>query len=182
VTTNRIRALDAAVELLGTAGVRALTHSRVDERAGLPKGSTSNSFRTRRALLQGVADRIAEREQPEFGATFAAPTTSAEFLDGLCALLDHLADTNRTETTARLVLFLEASHDPDLRDTLAGVRAPMVLAVTVTMATLGARDPRTAAAAIVACFEGLLLHRIGGSDALDARPILQLVTDAAVRT
>src|ERR1700709_1562648 len=119
VATNRTRALDAAVELLGTAGVHALTHSRVDQHAGLPKGSTSNSFRTRRALLHGVADRIAEREQPEFGATFAAPATSAEFVDGLCALLEHLGGTNRPEATARLVLFLEASHDVDLRDTLA---------------------------------------------------------------
>ena len=56
------RALEAAVELLGTDGVRALSHARVDERAGLPPGSTSNWFRTRRALLAGIVDWIAEQE------------------------------------------------------------------------------------------------------------------------
>jgi DNA-binding transcriptional regulator YbjK len=66
---TRERGLDAAVELLGAEGVRALTHARVDERAGLPPGSTSNWFRTRRALLGGVVDWIAERERADFAAS-----------------------------------------------------------------------------------------------------------------
>jgi DNA-binding transcriptional regulator YbjK len=37
------------LKLLGTEGLRALTHARVDECAGIPKGSTSNYFRTRAA-------------------------------------------------------------------------------------------------------------------------------------
>src|SRR5690606_10456815 len=40
--TNRERSLRAAVEILATGGIRALTHRRVDEQAGLPEGSTSN--------------------------------------------------------------------------------------------------------------------------------------------
>jgi DNA-binding transcriptional regulator YbjK len=181
VATNRIRALDAAVELLGTAGIRSLTHARVDERAGLPKGSASNYFRTRRALVHGVAERIAELERPELGATVSGPTSVDEFVDGMCAFLDYVATTNRIQTTARLALLLEASHDPDVRDTLASIRAPMVSAIVVTMATLGARDPLKAAWTVTACSEGLLLHRIARSDPPDARPILQLVTEAAVR-
>jgi DNA-binding transcriptional regulator YbjK len=181
VASNRTRALDAAVELLGTAGMRSLTHGRVDEVAGLPRGSTSNSFRTRQALLQGVADRIAELEPPTLGATLAPPASAEEFVDGLCTLLDYLATENRTQTTARLALLLEASRDEEVRDTLARVRAPMEAAIVVTMATLGARDPRGAAWAVIACLEGLLLHRIARSDSAEARPILQLVTDAALR-
>lgn len=181
MVTNRTRAVDAAVELLGTAGIRALTHARVDERGGLPKGSTSNFFRTRRALVQGVADRIAELEQPELDAKVAAPATVDEFVDGMCAFLDHVTTVNRIQTTARLALMLEASHDPDVRATLGRIRAPMVSAMVVTMATLGARDPRQAAWAVVACSEGLLLHRIARSEPPDARPILQLVAEAAIR-
>ena len=41
----------------GTAGLRALTHNRVDERAALPRGSTSNYFRTREALILGIVER-----------------------------------------------------------------------------------------------------------------------------
>jgi DNA-binding transcriptional regulator YbjK len=77
---TRERALEAAVGLLGAEGVRALTHARVDERAGLPPGSTSNWFRTRRALLGGVVDWLAERERADFDPS-GLPAVAG--LDGL---------------------------------------------------------------------------------------------------
>ena len=56
------RLLDAAIDVLGTRGMRQLTHRAVDAAAGLPVGSTSNRFRTRESLLVGVLRRILERE------------------------------------------------------------------------------------------------------------------------
>ena len=56
----KTRAIDAAIDLVGTHGLRALAHTRVDERAGLPKGSTSNYFRTDQALLSGIVDTLEE--------------------------------------------------------------------------------------------------------------------------
>src|SRR5664279_596003 len=56
------RLLDAAIHVLGTGGMRRLTHRAVDAGAGLPVGSTSNRFRTRDALLSAVLRRILERE------------------------------------------------------------------------------------------------------------------------
>ena len=55
--------LDAAITVLGGRGVRGLTHRAVDAAAGAPAGTTSNHFRTRDALLDGVVDRFAERER-----------------------------------------------------------------------------------------------------------------------
>ena len=91
VASTKGRALDAAIELLGTEGLRALTHVRVDLRAGLPKGSTSNYFRTRAALLTGVVDRILERELPLVGATFT-PTSADDLVEALCGLFAYLTD------------------------------------------------------------------------------------------
>jgi len=91
VASTKVRALDAAIELLGTEGLRALTHVRVDLRAGLPKGSTSNYFRTRAALLTGVVDRILERELPLVGATFT-PTSADDLVEALCGLFAYLTD------------------------------------------------------------------------------------------
>ncbi|MCK6211913.1 TetR family transcriptional regulator C-terminal domain-containing protein [Georgenia sp. EYE_87] len=175
MTPTKARALDAAIELLGTEGLRSLTHARVDERADLPKGSTSNYFRTRQALVSGVVARIVELEEAEIGATFAPPGSAAELVDGVCALFDHLTRRNRTQTTARLVLFMEASHDAELREVLSRARTGMARSVVATMATLGARDPEVAAAAVVACFEGLLLHRVARHDDTDPRPVLDQV-------
>ncbi|WP_406098789.1 TetR/AcrR family transcriptional regulator [Streptomyces sp. NBC_01013] len=53
---------DAALALLAERGMRGLTHRAVDERAGLPQGSTSNHARTRQSLLEATVRRLAERE------------------------------------------------------------------------------------------------------------------------
>jgi hypothetical protein len=43
---RRAQLLDAAIDILADTGVGGLTHRLVDERAGLPSGTTSNYFRT----------------------------------------------------------------------------------------------------------------------------------------
>jgi DNA-binding transcriptional regulator YbjK len=62
--SNRQRVVDAAIELLGREGVRALTHLRIDQHAGPPKGTASNYFRIRAALLHGVGDAMVASELP----------------------------------------------------------------------------------------------------------------------
>lgn len=179
MSSPRARALDAAIELLGTDGLRALTHRRIDQKADLPPGSTSNYFRTRNALLTGVADAILERELAGAGPAFA-PRTAEEFLDGLVALIERTTRDQRTLTTARLVLFMEASHHPVLRDALWRGRAAIAAAVDHTLQDLGASDPPAAAAALMACSEGLILHRIARHDDSEIRSALELVVRAAI--
>jgi hypothetical protein len=41
------------------------------------------------------------------------------------------------------------------------------------MARLGASDPFAAALALMACSEGIILHRIARHDPTDARPLLR---------
>jgi DNA-binding transcriptional regulator YbjK len=179
MSSLRDRTLDAAIELLGTQGLRALTHRRIDQRAQLPPGSTSNYFRTRDALLTGVADAILERELAGVGAAFA-PRTAEEFLDALVALIDRTTRDQRTLTTARLVLFMEASHDPALREALWRGRAVIAASLETVLRGLGARDPQAAAGALMACSEGLILHRIARHDDTDVRPVLDLVVRATL--
>ncbi|WP_433005354.1 TetR/AcrR family transcriptional regulator [Kribbella sp. CA-294648] len=180
MTTTKPRVLNAAIELLGTEGLRALTHGRVDERAGVAKGSTSNYFRTREALVAGVAESLAQREMPGVeGAT--QPETVEAFIDAVCALVEATTTgTHRTLTAARLVLFLEANHNEEIRRIITAGRATMESAVVVSLARLGAKDPQTAATAIMACCEGINLHRIARHDTTDPRPVLELVIRAAL--
>ena len=179
MTPTKARALDAAIDLLGTQGLRALTHGRVDERAGLPKGSTSNYFRTRSALLAGVNERILERELADFSTSFS-PRTGEELVEALCGLLEHVTVRNRVLTTARLVMFMEASHDDDLRVFVRHGRAAIDAWFVPVLAGLGAHDADGAAHAIIACAEGLVLHRIARHDETDPRPIFELVVGAAL--
>jgi DNA-binding transcriptional regulator YbjK len=179
MASNKERALDAAIELVGTEGLRALTHARVDERAGLPKGSTSNYFRTRASLLAGVVEWMAEREISAMRAP-ADPATPAELVDMLCGLLAYTTGPNRTLTTARLVLFLEAAHNADIRVAVSRGRGLMEQWATSVLTRLGATDPAAAAAALMAASEGFILHRVARGDDTDPRAAIELIVRGAM--
>lgn len=180
MASTRTRALDAAIELVGTGGLRALTHARVDQRAGLPKGSTSNHFRTRAALLSGAVDWIALREASELDVP-PAPDSAAGVIDALGRYLEYATTgATRTLTAARLTLFMEANHNPALREAVVRGRDVMRSWSVSLLARLGTPNPQVAAEAVMACCEGILLHRIARGDDTDPRPALALVVHSAV--
>ena len=171
---TRERALDAAVEVLGADGVRALSHARVDQRAGLPPGSTSNWFRTRRALLAGVVDRIAEQERADFDlAELPAITGVDALVDGLCAMTEAQSGPFAARTRARYALFLELSGDPELGEPLRQQRRAFERWTEQIVAAVGIADPVPAARALMALGDGLLLHRLTVDPGLDLRPAIE---------
>lgn len=177
VANNRQRVLDSAIELLGTGGVRALTHLRIDRHAGLPKGTTSNYFRDRAALLRGVVDAMVASELPEVTRALE-PDTVDEMVDEVVAVFDFLTGPNRVLTSARLAMIIEAGHDEELRTALAAGREVMERTVVPAFAAMGAPDPQLAANALAACIEGLYLHRIARHADIDPRPVIDLVIRA----
>jgi DNA-binding transcriptional regulator YbjK len=177
---NQARALDAAVELVGTEGIRALTHARVDTGAGLPKGSTSNYYRTRAALLAGVLDWIVQRELESVASSTVEPQTVDDFIDAFCALIEYTTGPARTLTRARLSIFMEASHMPELQHSISRGRAALEAALIGTFTRLSAADPVDAALAAMACAEGIILHRVARGDTTDPRPVVSLVIRGAV--
>ena len=152
------------MQLLGREGLRALTHSRVDAEAGLPRGSTSNSFRTRAALLDGVVTWVAERELAAFTGRSAAGKDHDLSVEGFardyCGMINALTREHRTQTLARYVLFLEGAAKPELRRPLLANRHRFEGWMEQMLTLLGAPDPVAAARAVMACGEGLILHRL----------------------
>lgn len=173
--STREKALEAAVELLGTQGLRALTHARVDDAAGIPRGSTSNYFRTRAALVAGVVEWIGEQEMAGQDAPGALPDTVEGFADLLTAMVEQLTGPNRTRTTARYTLFLEGTHDDEVRRLLLVGRARFRGLTEAAMAALGAPDPAVAATAVMAACEGLIMHRIAVDSDVDVAAAIDAV-------
>lgn len=171
---TRERALEAAVELLGLEGVRALTHARVDERASLPPGSTSNWFRTRRALLGGIVDWIAERERADFDPAAMPPITEVDgLIQGLCAMTEVQTGLFAARTRARYALFLELAGDAELGEPLRRQRREFEEWTEQLVAAVGIADPTPATRALMALAEGLMLHRLTVDPALDMRPAIE---------
>lgn len=171
---TRDRALAAAVEVLGAEGVRAVSHARVDDRAGLPPGSTSNWFRTRRALLGGIVDWIAERERADFDpAAMPVVTGPDRLIDGLCAMTELQAGPFAVRTRARYALFLELAGDPEMCEPLRRQRREFERWAERMVAAAGIADPAPATRALMALAEGLLLHRLTVDPELEMRPAIE---------
>lgn len=171
---TRERGLEAAVELLGVEGVRALTHARIDERAGLPPGSTSNWFRTRRALLGGVVDWIAERERADFDpAVLPSISGVEELVDGLCGMTELQSGPYAARTRARYALFLELSGDAELGEPLRRQRREFERWTERIVTAVGIPDPVPATRALMAIGDGLLLHRLTVDPDLELRPAIE---------
>lgn len=171
VARTKDRALRAAVDEVGEHGIRALTHARVDARAGLPKGSTSNWFRTRAALLAGLVAHLAEQERSD--APTQDVTTAEDLVELVCALIEIASGPQAARTRVRLALSLEAAHHPDLLAPLQAERATFVGWTADLLTQVGARHPQEAARTLLACGNGLLFHRLTVEPGAEIRPVIE---------
>src|SRR6476469_5333345 len=89
----------AAVQVLGTGGSRALTHRAVDRAAGVAEGTTSNYFRTRKALVAGVLGYISRAESAPLDGLIPAGGLGVDELVALSAQrIEYLLGPGRTLT------------------------------------------------------------------------------------
>jgi AcrR family transcriptional regulator len=181
--SRRAEALDAALDLLGAAGIRALTHGAVDRRGGLPPGTTSNYFRTRDALLAGALDHLAERELGLIATLrTGGPAGSVDTLvDEAASMIAFLLGPGRMQSLARHAIFLEAAWRPELHPRLLAATTPFWDLLSERLTRLGAPAPGTAARTLLACIDGLIIDQlIRPAQDFDARAVLRpLVTALA---
>ncbi|MEV7870851.1 TetR family transcriptional regulator [Streptomyces sp. NPDC088124] len=156
---------DAALALLVERGMRGLTHRAVDERAGLPQGSTSNHARTRQALLEAAVRRHAEREMRVLTPDEmpAALGGAAGPVDALALALHRYLTRHPDLLIARYELALEATRRPELRAfydaTGSQFREPLI----AMMRAAGSAEPERHALSLVAWCEGLMFSCAAGS-------------------
>jgi DNA-binding transcriptional regulator YbjK len=136
---RRAQILDAAIGILADVGVGGLTHRHVDDRAGLPAGTTSNYFRTRQALLEATAARTVDLHWLRVEALRAAIGSLTS--DGVKALLTRMIsdpdEQARRYTLARFELFMEGTRRPQLRPFMAELQAAAVKSATLIFEAAG---------------------------------------------
>lgn len=176
MSRTRRQALDAAVTLIGTEGIRALTHGRVDTAASLPPGSTSNHFRTRAALVAGVAEWIARGERDDAGALTIA--TRDELVGALARMIAAQSGPLAARTRARYALFLESDHDAvrALHEQRTGMEAWL----RGILSDLGGETAARRTTFLMAAADGLLLHRITVDPAAPIDDVIARAVDASL--
>ncbi|UGT71386.1 TetR family transcriptional regulator [Nocardia gipuzkoensis] len=162
---RRVLLVDTAIELIATRGLRALTHRALDTELGLPGGSASYYFRTKRALVEAIVDRITTRSRDDFAAAALAPTGAATpeaVAETIAAWLDRLLAERRAHLIARHALLLDLLDDHDLRPRLAHSLFSTERARDLFQA-MGATDPGARADDFVAVVEGAVFDRFAGN-------------------
>ncbi|WP_227998187.1 TetR/AcrR family transcriptional regulator [Nocardia australiensis] len=166
-TDRRTLIVDAAIDLIATHGIRALTHRALDTELDLPAGSTSYYFRTKPALITAIAARITTRSREDFVAA-QFPATGPIDLDNtahdIAAWLDRLLTERRHHLIVRHALIIDRLADTDLHAQLANSLFSTERARTLFQA-IGAADPAVAAADFIAVIEGAVFDRFAGARA-----------------
>lgn len=177
-TRRRSALADAAIEVLGTAGIHKLSHRAVDERAGLPAGTAANYFPRRDDLLAAAAERVAELHVAEMTAADRAAAggspagasagASADASAGASAGLDVLAELigaslheaatrHRTRYLAAYELALESTRQPALAGALARLGAGAAETTIAEHRSLGLPTTAEQLQALIALYNGTLL-------------------------
>jgi DNA-binding transcriptional regulator YbjK len=103
--------------LLGRSGVHGVSHPKVDEHAGVPAGTTSFYFRTRKSLLHAVASRLTELDVADFSLMSELDNQSTQFIGtaGLARIVMYVnSEPWLTRARARYEFMLLASRDAEL--------------------------------------------------------------------
>jgi DNA-binding transcriptional regulator YbjK len=137
---RRTQLLDAAIDILADTGVGGLTHRLVDERAGLPSGTTSNYFRTRLALLEATTNHVAEQHWQRVALLQAVvgQLVDADTVKALMArMISDPDEQMRRGNIARMELFLEGTRRPELAPALGQIQAAALKSARLILEAAG---------------------------------------------
>lgn len=174
---------DAAITVIARMGPPGLSHRAVDEEAEVPRGTTSNYFRTRQALLVAALTRVVGLHLgwiAEQRAKFDGPLDRDGVADVMAAVVEQATTTHRAQYIAMFELALESTRRPELQAVMPEV---LGTAVSVMQAAHRGTEPDELELRMVAMFYNgavftslVVPHLLGGLLPRDiTRAMLRLV-------
>lgn len=155
---RREEVLEAAISVLAESGTRGLTHGATDRVAGVPRGTTSNYFRTRDALLQGIVralnevfiDGIARNE---------VPRDRDELVARLAAGVEHATDPELPNGIAFFMLNYEAATNSEIADLLIQAMRRLERVMSSWLEALGSTSPERDAIVLGQYMRGIMVNQ-----------------------
>jgi len=165
-----VRLADAGIALAGTDGLGAVTYRSVEDAAGLPRGSTSNHYATRTALIEAMIRRQLhiERERShalahELLEALASPDRDARLGDATARIVAWVDDAPAF-SLAHYELMLAAARIPDLHRAIANAAQELWRLLAPVATAAGSSDPARDARKLLAVIDGILLDRLTHPD------------------
>lgn len=157
-STRRDEVLDAAVRVLVEHGSRGFTHRAVDAATAVATGTTSNYFRTRKALFAGVLERITAQNAALFEQHLGDPPRNvAELVRQVGKLVRLALDPLRRNTMAITILMLEAATSAEPAPELVAAVDLWKSAFTEWCAGLGSSTPELDGNLLFTYVQGILV-------------------------
>ncbi|MEU6586608.1 TetR family transcriptional regulator [Nocardia sp. NPDC046763] len=165
VIDRRARLLDAAIQVIGTKGLAAVTHRSVQETAGVPHGAVTYYFGTRNDLVVAAVERLAELDEKrlidlmhQLMLVLARRSPQPDY-DSLQQALVEWIESDPIHQIARYEVLLEGTRNPAVRTAVSSGAAAMWRAVRPIAVAAGSDDPDHDARIIVALLDGLIFDR-----------------------
>jgi len=159
---RRTALADAGIRVLAQEGARGLTHRAVDAAAGTPRGTASNYFPTRDALIAELVTRIEQRLTPDpvvHEPLSQVPPTRELFAAYIRDIVARLS----ADSDVSLALFelrLEAARRPTVAESLGSWRRRGFDADVEFNTRNGLPGSRAEIALFHYAIDGLLLDRL----------------------
>jgi AcrR family transcriptional regulator len=173
----RARLLAAARELIGELGWSAVSTRVLAERAGVRPGLVHYHFESLQALLCHAA--LEEIRQMLDGAT-STLTQATSPADSIETMLFNLDQYSGSDPASLLFIetYLAATRDRELRQKMSALVAGFRGSLTDALTRAGHPSPEGAASAVMAVFDGFVLHKGFDPDLSAPRmaPLLRRIT------
>jgi len=168
--------IDAAVTIIATEGLPAVTHRAVAREAKVPLAATTYYFSSKDEILREALEALAASEVERLAA-IASTIRSVESPDQLAGLVAQALFPDPGEAERRWIaqfeIYLEAARNPALRPAVEHWRSAFVEVAESALRVAGAPDPERRAELAVAGMNGLLIDRIRGIGEDPARTLQQ---------
>jgi TetR/AcrR family transcriptional regulator, regulator of biofilm formation and stress response len=157
--------IDAAVRIIATRGLPALTHRAVAREARVPLAATTYYFASKDEIVREALEELA-RVEVERLAELARRIREIESTGELGNLVEAALFPDPQEAEQRWLaqfeIYLEAARNPALRPAIEHWRAAFVEVAESALRVAGAPDPERRAQLAVAGMNGLLMDRVRG--------------------
>jgi DNA-binding transcriptional regulator YbjK len=118
---RRTELTDAAIDVIVRDGLHGLSHRAVDQAANVPRGTASNYFRSRDALLEATTRRLMELHFALMEEHLAENRHRHGLIESLSVILEQALSEHPGRYLAMLELALEGTRDPEKHRGIAGV-------------------------------------------------------------
>jgi DNA-binding transcriptional regulator YbjK len=162
---RRAAIIDAAVQIIATRGLGAVTHRAVAREAKVPLAATTYYFASKEEILREALESLsaAEVERLEKLADSIADLVSRDEA-GLALSAALVPDSQEAPRAwlAQFEIYLEAARNPALRPAVEQRRQAFVNLAETALRAAGAPDPERRAELGVAGINGILFDRVRG--------------------